>query len=246
MKETFDSHGFSEVSQEMPARLIMALNGLEKTGKTHFALTAPAPITYLSLDFGTDGVIQPFAAKKLIRIKEYKIPKARKSVEREEARKQAEEVWDEFKDDYQFALDNSRTVVVDTETEVYELIRLARFGKLEQVKPMHYGPLFRELKEVVIKAAYECTANVILLQRLKKEYKDDKWTGQYETSGYSGIPYDVQINCRTFIDKEGQFALYIDNCRQNASLRGQTILDPMIEFKFIASMVLGLDPGQFE
>lgn len=245
-KESFDSHGFSEVSQSIQARLIMALNGLEKTGKTHFALTAPAPITYLSLDFGTDGVIQPFAAKKLIRIKEYKIPKARKSVERAEAMSQAADVWEEFKDDYQFALDNSRTVVVDTETEVYELIRLARFGKLEQVKPMHYGPLFRELKEVVIKAAYESNANVILLQRLKKEYKDDKWTGQYETSGYSGIPYDVQINCRTFIDKEGNFALYIDNCRQNASLRGQTILDPMIEFKFIASMVLGLDPGMFE
>ena len=166
-KESFDSHGFAEVSQLVAARLIMALSGLEKTGKTHLALTAPAPITYLSLDFGTDGVIQPFAAKKLIRIKEYKIVKARKSVERAEAMKQAEEVWEEFKDDYQFALDNSRTVVVDTETEVYELIRLARFGKLEQVKPMHYGPLYRELKEVIIKSAYESRANVILLQRLK-------------------------------------------------------------------------------
>jgi hypothetical protein len=245
-KESFDSHGFAEVSQLVAARLIMALSGLEKTGKTHLALTAPAPITYLSLDFGTDGVIQPFAAKKLIRIKEYKIPKARKSVERAEAMKQAEEVWEEFKDDYQFALDNSRTVVVDTETEVYELIRLARFGKLEQVKPMHYGPLYRELKEVIIKAAYESMANVILLQRLKKEYKADAWTGQYEASGYSGIPYDVQVNARTFIDKEGSFSLYIDNCRQNATLRGQVIPECMLEFKYIANMVLGVDPGQFE
>lgn len=224
-QESFESHGFNPVTQAVLPRLIVALNGLEKTGKTHFACTAPGPITYLSLDFGTDGVIQPFATKKVIRLKEYSLPKIRKSKDRDAAMEEAVKVWEAFKDDYLFALEKSRTVIVDTETEVYELIRLARFGKLEQVKPMHYGPLFRELKEVVIKSAYEANANVILLQRLKKEYKDDKWTGQYEASGYSGIPYDVQVNCRTYIDELRRFRLYIDNCRQNAMLSGKSLLD---------------------
>lgn len=223
--ESFDSHGFTPVTQAIIPRLIMALNGLEKTGKTYQALTAPAPISYFSLDFGEDGVIQQFAAKKTIRRKDYKIPAIRKSQTKEKAIEQAAEVWETFKDDYLFALDHSRTVIVDTETEVYELIRLARFGKLEQVKPHHYGPVFRELKEVIIKAAYESNANVILLQRLKKEYKDDKWTGQYEASGYSGIPYDVQVNARAYIDALGRFRVYIDNCRQNAMLRGKSLLD---------------------
>jgi hypothetical protein len=224
-KEDFTSHGFTTVSAEVTPRLIMALSGLEKTGKTYHALTAPAPIAYFSLDFGEDGVIQPFAAKKAILRKDYKMPAIRKSNDRAKAMEQATEVWESFKDDYLFALDNCRTVIVDTETEVYELIRLARFGKLEQVKPHHYGPLFRELKEVIIKAAYESNCNVILLQRLKKEFKDDKWSGQYEVSGYSGIPYDVQVNCRTYIDGRGRFRLYIDNCRQNATLRGKSLLD---------------------
>ena len=245
--ESFESHGFAAVTQQITQRLIIALSGLEKTGKSHFAFTAPGPIAYLSLDFGDEGVIQKFATKKPILKKEYKVPTIRRSKNRDDAMTEAEKVWEEFKDDYLFSLENCRTVIVDTETEVYELIRLAKFGKLEQVKSHHYGPVYRELKEVLIKAAYESDANVILLQRLKKAYANDKWTGEYEASGYSGIPFDVQVNCRTFIDNEGAFALYIDNCRQNATLRGQTITGPMLEFKYLAQLVLELgDVSGFE
>jgi hypothetical protein len=231
--------GFSTPGTELTPRLIMSLCGLEKTGKTHLALSAPGPISYLSLDFGDEGVIEKFVPNKKIYKAEFKIPAARgKGKDREGMKDQAEEIWEDFKEKYLFSLLNARTVIVDTETEAWELIRLARFGKVDQVKPIHYGPVNREYKETMIKAAYEANANVILLQRLKKEWLNDKATGNYEQAGNSGIPFDVQVNARTYIDTDGRFALYIDNCRQNALLRGTSLSQEECEFWILANRVM--------
>lgn len=231
--------GFASPALTLTPRLIMSLCGLEKTGKTHLSLSAPGPIAYLSLDFGDEGVIEKFVTQKLIFKAEFKIPSARGNKNAREGMKdQAEDIWEDFKAKYQYALNNARTVIVDTETEAWELIRLARFGKIDQVKPIHYGPVNREYKEVMIKSAYEANANVILLQRLKKEWLNDKATGNYEQAGYSGIPFDVQVNARTFIDENGKFALYIDNCRQNANLRGVILTQDECEFWILASKVM--------
>ena len=231
--------GFTAPNTVLTPRLIMSLCGLEKTGKTHLALSAPGPLAYLSLDFGDEGVIEKFTTQKTIFKAEFKIPSARgNNKARENMKDQAEDVWESFKEKYMFSLANARTVIVDTETEAWELIRLARFGKIDQVKPVHYGPVNREYKETLIKAAYEANANVILLQRLKKEWLNDKPTGQYEQAGYSGIPFDVQVNARTFVNEEGKFALYIDNCRQNAMLRGVVLPQDECEFWILANRVM--------
>lgn len=238
--QKWSKEGFESPSLTLTPRLIMSLCGLEKTGKTHLALSAPAPISYLSLDFGDEGVIEKFVArKKQIFKAEFKMPAARGNSKAREAMKdQAESVWEDFKSKFLFSLLNARTVIVDTETEAWELIRLARFGKIDQVKPIHYGPVNREYKEVLIKASYEANANVIFLQRLKKEWLNDKATGNYEQAGYSGIPFDVQVNARTFVDENGRFALYIDNCRQNATLRGVVLPQDECEFWILANRVM--------
>jgi hypothetical protein len=238
--QTWDQYGFVPVSSVVKPRLIAAVCGLEKTGKNHFAFTAPDPIALLSLDFGDEGMVEKFVdgtvASKTILSKSYKIPSGRRDPN--EMIKDSLPIWEEVKKDFLYALDNARTVVVDTETEQWELIRLARLGRLEQVKPHHYGPVNREYKETFIKASYESNANVIFLQRLKKEYINDKTTGRYEQAGFSGIPFDVQVNCRTFIDDQGQFSLFIDNCRQNGLLRGTFLTGDILNFPTLAMMVL--------
>lgn len=215
--------GFAEITGEITPRLIMSLAGSEKTGKTHFSLTAPAPISYLSLDFGDQGVIEKFHKLKKIYKKEFKIPSARMK-DKSKMMEEAVDTWEDFKESYLFSLKTARTIIVDTETECWELVRLALLGKLGEVKPHHYGAVNREYKEVMIKAAFDGNANVILLQRLKKQYINDKYTGELEQTGYSGIPFDVQVNARTYIDAVGRFSVYIDNCRQNATLRGRSLV----------------------
>jgi hypothetical protein len=54
------SLGFSDAVVETPYRLIASVSGKEKTGKTHFALTAPEPIIFFNIDVGTEGVVGKF------------------------------------------------------------------------------------------------------------------------------------------------------------------------------------------
>ena len=43
-------------------RLVVRVGGLEKEGKTHFALTAPGPIGAIDMDRGMEGVVEKFLA----------------------------------------------------------------------------------------------------------------------------------------------------------------------------------------
>src|SRR5574343_408421 len=53
---------FSFNQEEAPYRLIVSISGDEKTGKSHFTLTAPEPIFYFNIDRGTEGVVGKFQA----------------------------------------------------------------------------------------------------------------------------------------------------------------------------------------
>ena len=41
-------------------RLIISVDGHEKQGKSHFALTAPQPIALFDVDTGLEGVVEKF------------------------------------------------------------------------------------------------------------------------------------------------------------------------------------------
>ena len=49
-----------------PSRIIASIEGTDKTGKSHLALTAPRPIMYIDLDVGTEGVIHKFQGEDLM------------------------------------------------------------------------------------------------------------------------------------------------------------------------------------
>ena len=73
---------------------------------------------------------------------------------------------------YQWALAEPavRTISVDTATELWELLRMARFGKLTQVMPYQYGPVNAEFRSL-IRMAYASDKNLILLHKMRKVYK---------------------------------------------------------------------------
>ena len=139
-----------------------------------------------------------------------------------------------------------RTVVADTASEIWELLRLARFGKLSQVMPMHYGPVNAEYKELLRKAA-NSDKNVILLHRMKSEYVDEKRTGKYERTGFGETGHIVQANLRCYRDSDNEWHVMVRDCRQNALLAGEELVGPMASFPFFASMVYPeSDIGEWE
>ena len=242
-------------------RLIESVEGPEKTGKSHHAFTAPAPIVYFDTDYGSEGVVEKFAGDKDIYDYEVKTAKdiliKHKDTKGQGPQVDATEEFDRFKDAYYDSLNDKtiRTVVWDTATEVWELLRLAFFGKLAQVPPMKYGPANEEYRRLV-RAAFDTDKNLILLHRVKDEYVGDTNTGSMRTgkklrAGFNDTGFLVQLNVVTYFDSpksedgdpEEGFGLYVRDCRQNMGIAGMRLqgkiegIGSMCSFPYLATSV---------
>lgn len=224
-------------------RLIISSRAREKHGKTHFALTMPNPVAYISYDMGDEGMIEKFADEgKVIHRCELPKPVFRKPISGEDMKKreeaetksklaQYEEHWLKGRDAFESAVGNKdiRSIIVDTNSEFYESIRLARLGKLTQVMPQHYGPVKEEFRNVMQLAKYRKDINVIFIHKMKKEYKenskgDSNWTGKWEMQGFDDMGYIAQViitHLREPLNTGGvRFGIRIDDCRQNPDVIG--------------------------
>lgn len=244
------SMGFSDEIQDRPRRLVLSLSGREKSGKSHFAFTAPDPIFLFNIDIGTEGVLDKFqiAGKKVYNY-DVRVPKgAKKEV--------YESMWKDMKQRIEIVYKMSRgTLIVDTATEGFELARLAHFGKLTQVLPHNYAEVNSEWREFM-RMAYDSAMNTVLIHKTKPKYINNIRTGEYEVAGFGETGYLVQCNATTYReqtpDGEIRFGLTIDDCRQNPSLCGQVLrgqpipssstklmVDPLCNFEMLLELVHG-------
>lgn len=236
---------FTKATEQVKRRLIISVMGKEKEGKTHFALTAPGALGYINLDKGYDGVGQKFESEKDIFKSDYNIQLPLRGSDVQKVSDILTPFWEDALEDVAYSIQNFRTTVIDTGTELWELCRIARFGKLDQVKPHHYGPVNREFRDQVYGAAYNSDSNLIVLHKLKAEYVNDKRTGNFERSGFSDTGFVVQVEVLCYRlpadERDGGddlgFRLRIESCRQNPSIEGEILQGEMLSFPFLASMV---------
>lgn len=213
--------------------MIISVCGEEKAGKNYFGFTFPAPIYVHSFDIGLEGTIDQFVANKEIYVAEYELEVQPGMATPTEVADSASKLWDNFVSNYKDSLASAGqgTVICDTDTEVYELLRLARFGKLTQVMPHHYGPVNVEFRDI-IRSAYDHKANLFLIGRLGDEWLNDasgkgNKTGQRIRKGFGDLPYLTQINalCER-VDQDGggsTFQTVIESCRFNPECNGATV-----------------------
>src|SRR3990167_261596 len=148
MGEPINYYGFAQRGRQLaepnvPDRLIVSVAGVEKSGKTHLALTAPGPIFYFDVDSGTEGVVHKFQAEKQIIV--YPVRYSLRDTQSNYAK-----IYAPFLEEIRAAAKVGQgTIIFDTFTEVYELARLAHFGKLSQVQPHQYGVAYTDLKEII-------------------------------------------------------------------------------------------------
>jgi len=228
--------GFTDDVIERPYRLIASVNGREKTGKTHFGLTAPAPIFFINIDIGTEGVLDKFQAEgKSIYVYDVRVPK---TAPKDFYVPMWENLKAVFKKVYQAG---AGSVIVDTDTEVYELARLAKFGKLAQVMPQHYTEVNNEYREV-LRQAYDSNMNSIFIHKMKAKYVNNVRTSEYELSGFADMEYNSQVNLLMYREdsEEGpEFSAFIKDCRHNPNVNGEWLRGPMCDFQFLLSLVHG-------
>src|SRR5688500_6274105 len=114
---------FEPATTDVRPRLVMALDGGPGSGRTRFVLTAPRPIYIVLLDpGGLEGFITD-ATDVHVAVYDWK-----KSIRQDDAKVVAREV----EDDILAARDMARTVVIDKATELWQVMRLAEFGRLSK------------------------------------------------------------------------------------------------------------------
>ena len=226
--------GFSDEIVETPRRLIASLSGREKTGKTHFALTAPEPILFLNVDIGTEGVVNKFQAQgKQVLVYDVRVSK-------EATKELYASMWQDLKMRIRKSYGlRTGTVVWDTATEVYELARLAHFGKLTQVMPHNYSEVNNEWRDL-LRTAYDSSLNTVFIHKMKPKWVNNVRTNEYELSGFSEMDYLSQINLITYREGEGnevEFSVFVKDCRSDPTLGGEIFRGGMCNFEFLLSLV---------
>lgn len=248
--DSIKAMGFSNEHKPVPHRLIVSLDGLEGTGKTHFVLTAPPPIFLFDIDVGVEGVKEKFQdAGKDIYTYEVRVPKGEKQ-------NVYKELWREVLERVDKIYDyNEGTLGIDTNSELYELARLAHFGKLTQVLPHHYTEVKAEFREV-LRRADDSNMNLVLVHKVKPVYVNNVRTKEYEIAGFDEAKYMVQVSLTMFKewDAEGNihFGYTINKCRDKAGLNrrefrtvvpigdeDELVIDPIVNFEFLLNQVRG-------
>lgn len=196
--------GFSdEIAPRRPSA-VFSIAGLEGSGKTDWALTAPKPLGYLSTDFGDDGVIQKHDIRQaayegrgypgqIIRPKkgDYKLNapaplKGKQAAETDQARQAREgELARWIHDNFYvpFAADQQaligagvRTIVWDNAVDVWEYVRLSVYGRGATSRQDLQTEANAKFKELV-RDANVAGVNLIMINHLKAEWES------YESNG---------------------------------------------------------------
>jgi len=154
------------------------------------------------------------------------------------------ELWGRVKDRIEKACGLSGgTIVLDTATELFELARLSHFGKTTQVMPHQYTAVNTEWRGLIANV-YDSKMSMVMIHKLKAEYKNDKNTGGRILSGFGETPYLVQAHLLSYReDIEGggsRFGLIVDKMRHNPSLNGFDLNPNMpVGMDFLINMVHG-------
>jgi hypothetical protein len=253
-------NGFVLVDGVSAMRIFAQVQAQEKCGKTHFCCTMPGPIAGITTDTGTEEVAKKFTREqgKKIFIKHIDVPKEQKGKRLGEAVADYEGYWNDLYSATEWVLANKsiRSLFFDTATEVWEILRLARFGKLTQVNPQHYGPVNREMADFCKRIYRERPdLNVIFVSKVKKEYKAMKtkdetaWNGKYERAGFGDLGYIARMNIELYyvrqktetgvdgvevVTEPGRFAAHFLDCGENPDCIGLRLFSPDLDFTTVA------------
>lgn len=217
--------------------------GESGSGRTTFALTAPGPIALLHASEKIEGIVQPFAKKKDIRILDFG---GIFEGSEQEIAKQADVKVREVKAAIDDAFGWARTIVLDTHTEFWELMRLARFGKLSQVLPHHYGPLNAEWRTLFKRFRQQDSVNLVCIGQIRERYRNDKPTGKMEQAGQKEMTYFSDAVVRTERGKNGDFGGVIEKGWMNAPSEGMELDGEMLTFGWVLGLITGTDKETWE
>lgn len=221
-------------------RLMVGSDGPPDSGKSEFALSAPGPILWICLDRGIDGVLDnprpPKARRSDFAMQVIKVPQATQL-----AQPGYVEYWKAFYEVYKKGLDNveARTIILDGDSDSWELQRLAEFGRLAKVPSILYDNV-NAARRAMYARAWDAGKIVIATNKIRKTYvtkfrPDGKpelnsagnelrvWNGGFERQGFGDQDYlwGIQLrHLRRDTPNGPEWGIRITKCKADASLEG--------------------------
>lgn len=188
---------FQKADQPTKNRIIGASFGMPGTGKTSFWLGAPGPIILFSFDKGLEGVVEKFQDTKDIYVAEYDWSPT-EDLDQEEAIT----LRDKFTEDFEHAIEVARTVLIDKETDLWELFRYAEFGAPKDA-PLNYPALNQRYRRL-INLPKSTDINFGITQGMKERWvkkvnartgaQGAAASGEFERAGFKEIEGLMHVN----------------------------------------------------
>lgn len=204
--------GFTEITVAVAKpRLMVSIAAPEKSGKTSFGCTGPGDIAFICCDSRTREGINSWrkrnpdeAAKKKIYMKEFVTAKdyVYDNTNIDTVKKEVQSIKDAIAGIIQNQ--SVRTVIIDTETELWELFRLARLGKLDKVPQYMYGSLNREYVTMMRSLNTDREGlNSMLISKVKKQWVEgadgkSRQTGKMEPARMDQIQFEAAVIGETY------------------------------------------------
>lgn len=230
---------------ELPKGTFISTEGPPKTGKTELGLSMPDPLFILDLNMGLEGPIDKhLISGREIYVKTVPIPMSKDLPGQPwgELKAPAVAAWKEAITTLQEAINDTeiKSIFIDMHSEAWDLLRIARLGKLAQVLPVQYAAVnaeFRQLNQWLL-----CSKkNVMVSHKVKPEYVNDVRTNRLERAGFNDIAFDAKVVVRTDRDPKAvgvdQFITTILDCRANREANGKLLRGTESTFAGIMKMV---------
>lgn len=198
------------------------------TGRTSWALSAPPPIALIHAAEKIEGIVQPFAKEKEIRVFDFSVDLS-KTANIDEAAALADKAWRRLRAAWYDAFTWARTIILDTDTDAWELIRFAFFGDLKPSSgriETNWGPVNAEWLSMFKHFKHQNRANVIVISQTKDEYtkaakgKMGERTGKTVRATQKNMGFLSEVVVRMRRDTGGAFTATIEKEWWNGAMYG--------------------------
>lgn len=220
--------------------LVVSVSALPKSGKNHFACTAPDPIRIYCFNGGADFVATKFPKKK-IEVANFSLP-----IVEDVNMRWALPLWEKFRGQYQKDIDSGAfaTYVFDTSTEIENICQQSVLEEQQDVAEGHSRAkqklatteyLARNLRmKALFDIAKNSGVNLITLQYLKEEWIKERGkdraepTGELVLDGWKRTESQADINLEMSARLKGQKPVSVTKIVSNRfdrDLDGKTFED---------------------
>lgn len=242
---SFLKDGFLPPSQvRKTRRLMIGTDGPANTGKTEWALSAPGPGMVICLDRGFDSMLDNQTPPETRR-DDYAFQVVQAPLATQATKEMYIEYWKSFYALFKKATDNKdvRTIVIDGDSDSWELQRLAEFGKLTQIPSIMYTNV-NAARKAMYSRAYDSGKIIIATNKINKHYKTiynpdgtvkmsdtgkevREWDGKsYKRQGFEDQDYLWAIQLRHLFretTKGPEWGIKIMRCKADISLVGMEL-----------------------